>query len=444
MTTPILSTTAREIINSAYRAAGITPAQQAIKSFEVQRGLETLNLIIKHWQAQDIHLWSETEGIIPLVKGQRLYKLGPDGDEIAESQSFFFTNLEVDQVTTDTVLSVFDVSGFVLPSSILSFSPTDSTQDWTAINSATLASDGTTLTITNGAAIAGGAEYTLDTTIGQEYIIEFDYTLGTSSSATFSAVSASVLDTVTLSATASSQLRFTADSDTITFRAENVSAVSGHDSLIANLSYFDIATGSRIGTQLDDGTRQWSNVIDIDDVSDPPTVTVSVALTDDSVTGNIVYGYTDKVDRPLRILQTRYSDFVTNSEIPTEHWSRDEYFDQPDKDTEGIVVQWYYSPQLNEGELYVWQVASNVNNVLRFTYIRPLEISSDLIDAPDIPAEWVNPLKWNLAKELAVEYGAPDGRFARLNERAAQTLEMALDYDVEDTYLVFQPDRTGR
>ena len=68
MSSPVLTTTARDIIEGAYRATGITPARQAVKPYEVQRGLDVLNLIIKHWQAQDMHLWSKTEGIIPLKK----------------------------------------------------------------------------------------------------------------------------------------------------------------------------------------------------------------------------------------------------------------------------------------------------------------------------------------------------------------------------------------
>lgn len=442
--TPVLNTTARQVIESAYRATGITPAQQAVKPYEVQRGLETLNLIIKHWQSQDMHLWAKREGIIPLNVGQRMYSLGPGGDEIAEEQSFFFTNTEADQVATDTVIAIFDASGIVVPPSILSFSPTEATQDWTAINSAVLSSDGTRLTITNGAAVAGGAEYTLATTIGQEYIIQFDYELGTSAGATFSAVSGTVLDSATILATASGELRFVANSDTVIFRAENVSAVNIEDSVVLNLFYFDIETGSRIGIQLDTNIRHWADVIGLDTTVNPLTVRISTGLPADAVTGSIVYAYEKGIDRPLRLLQTRYADFITGSEIPTEQWSRSDYFDQPDKDTSGTVVQWYFSPQLKNGELYVWQVASSVNNVLRFTYIRPLDISMDLIDEPDIPAEWVNPLKWNLAKELGIERKIPDGRYARIDERATETLRLALEYDMEDTYMTLQPDNSGQ
>ncbi len=444
MSSPILNVTARKIIESAYRSAGLTPAEQTVTSYEVGRGVEVMNFIIKAWQSQGHHLWSETEAIIPLNVGQQKYLVGPNGDEIATEESFFFTNTEADQVATDTVISVFDASGFVVPESILSFSPTDSTQDWTAINSGLLTSDGTTLNIENGAAADGGGEYTLATTIGEEYIVSFDYTLGTSAGATFSAVSGTTLDTVTLSATSSGELRFVANSDQVTFRAENVSTTLGEDSDLSELSYVGIATGSRVGVQLDSGIREWSFVIAKDEASDPNTITISTPLASDSATSSIVYGYTDKIDRPLRILQARYSDFVTHSEIPTEKWSRSEYFDQPDKQTKGTVVQWYYSPQLSDGELYVWQTASSVNNLLRITYTRPLEITEEILDRPDIPAEWADPIKWAVARDLGVEFGISDGRFNRLQFKAESSLELALSFDVEDSYIVFQPDMGGR
>lgn len=445
MTSPILNTTARSLIEGAYRATGITPARQAVKPYEVERGLDVLNLIIKHWQAQGIHLWSKTEAIIPLNVGQRLYKLGPDGDEIAEEQSFFFTNTEADQLTGDTVISVFDVSGMTSAPSILSFDPTDSAQDWTPIEGAAVFINGPQLEIQSTVASQFGAEYTLATTIGQEYIIQVVANSFNISSIILEAISGTVLDSFIKPAgpDVTVELRFIANSDSVIFRVTNVDSTQG-SIFLKDLFYFDLSTGSRIGIQLDSDIRAWSNVISTDDTVDPPTVRISEGLPSDSANESIVYTYDIPIDRPLRILQTRYADFITGSEIPTEQWSREEYFDQPDKDTSGTVVQWFYSPQLNNGELYVWQVASSVNNVLRFTYTRPLDISTDLIDDADIPAEWVNPLKWNLAKELAIERKIPDGRYVRIAEKAAETLDLALDYDTEQSYIVFQPDYSGQ
>lgn len=442
MSTPTLNATTREIIVAAYRAANIVPSEQALEPFELQRGLEAFNYIIKQWQAQGLHLWAMSEAVLPLNQSQEFYDLGATGAECATADTFFATNLEADEVATDTVLEVFDVSGLTGVSNILSFSPTASTQGWTSVSSGTTASDGTTLTVTNGAASAGGADYTLSVENGEEYLVTFDYTQGTSASADFSVISGTTLDTLNLTATGSGELRFTANLDQVTFRFANGSAVLGEDSDLANLNYQKISSGDRIGIQLDDGTRQWTYLISKDSAPSPPTIRIADALTGDAAEGNIIYSYEDKIDRPLRIHSLRYADRSDRSEIPTDKWTRQEYFDQPDKTSEGTVVQWYYDPQLTLGRLYVWQVASSVNNVVRFTYERPLLVSEDTIDSPDIPSEWVNALKWSLAYELAIEYGNTE-RIQLLQERAMMSLDDAEGFDIEDAYFQITPDYTG-
>lgn len=442
MTTPVLNKTTRQLIVTAFRATGIVPAEQSLQPFQFERGLEIYNDLIKHWQAKGLLLWSRTEAVLPLIKGQTHYDLGPTGAECANADSFFATNLEADEVATDTVLEVFDVTGLVGVTDILTASPTASVSGWTAINSGTLASDGTNLTVTNGAAVAGGAEYTLDVETGEEYLISFTYTQGTSTSADFSAVSGSVLSTINLTATGAGELRFTANSDAVTFRVENGTTTSGHDSDISLLNYQKISSGERFGVALDDGTRQWSYLISTDTSTSPPTVRISQGLTSAASTGNIVYMYSDKIDRPLRIESARYADRSDRSEIPLDRYSRQEYFDQPDKTSEGTVSQWYYDPQLTNGRLYVWQTASHVNNVLRFTYQRPLLVSQTTADAPDIPAEWFETMKWNMAKAIAIEYGVK-GRLQEIKEMAAMTSLESEGFDVEDDSFQIVPDYTG-
>lgn len=437
-TTPTLTVTARTIIDSAYRAAGIVPTRQAVKNYEFDRGIESLNFLIKAWQNQEIHLWSEEEAIIPLVKGQRKYVLGPGGDEVAVSTSFNATNIETTAaVATDTVLNVFSTEDMTAAPNILSGSPTISVQDWTAINSATIASDGTTLTVTNGAAVAGGAEYTLEVEEGERYILSYTYVQGTSPGMTVSAVSGTTLDTETLVASGAGELDFTANSDTVTLRVENTSAVSGETSLISAINYVKVSSGDRVGVELDDGTREWSYLISIPTST---TIRISTPLSDAAAINNLIFNYSEKIDRPLRVLQCRYASGVQASEIPTNKWSRDEYFDQPDKDSEGQVSNWYYSPQLTNGDLYVWQTASSVDNVLRMTYIRPLEISQDTLDTQDIPAEWVNALKWSLASELGAEFNIPDAKQQKIDGKAGAHLKAALDHDVEDSHIQLEPN----
>lgn len=437
MTTAVFSFTANDAVTQALRKARIIPAEQPIQNVDLQTGLTALNVVIKHWQAQGIHLWTETEGIIPLVTGQRKYQLGPDGDEVAEADTFVDTTLTVAAIATDTVLTVADTTGMEGAPDILESDVTTSTQDWTAINSAILTvSSG--INIENGAAVAGGAEFTLDVTAGETYRVSFGYTLGSSAGALFTVLNGGIeADSVTLTATGTGELVITAVTTEITFRAENTGAVLGEDSTVSSLNYFIQDSGDRIGVELDDGTRQWTDIISVDSSTQ---VTINEALTGDAAIGNTVLSYETQVDRPVRVLDARFGESLTASEIPVNQWSREEYFDQPDKDSRGTIVNWYYSPQLSLGNLLVWQVAANVNQVLRFTYVRPLDIPTDQADSVDIPSEWFMPILWAIAAEIGPEYGLPDNRQATIEGKAAATLQQVLAHDVERDSMSIQPD----
>ena len=142
----------------------------------------------------------------------------------------------------------------------------------------------------------------------------------------------------------------------------------------------------------------------------------------------------------MRLTQARYGDTLSSTEVPTNRWAREEYFDQPDKDSSGTVVNWYYSPQLDNGELYVWQVANSIRNVLRFTYMVPSYVYTETTDVLEFPSEFYLPLKWAIAADIGPSYALPDNRQAILEGKAAATLEDALEHDVEYDSMYTQPD----
>jgi len=193
------------------------------------------------------------------------------------------TLLQISLISPQTPLAAPD---------ILDFDVTASTQDWTAINSATL-SVSSGLVVTNGAAATGGAEFSLDTEVDQTYKVRFGYTKGTSVSMLFEVLNGvTVVDSTTLTATGTGELTITAALTTITFRATNTSAVITEDSTVSSLNYVNTVTGSRIGIELDDGTRDWTFVLTVPSstsvtklnsappVAAAPLVTTNPLLTD--------------------------------------------------------------------------------------------------------------------------------------------------------------------
>jgi hypothetical protein len=436
-----LNLSAQDIIKGALRDAGIIPIEQRVESVDYETGLERLNYIFKMLQAQGLHLWTKTQGIIPLNKGQRLYKLGPNGDFVANQDDFFFQTLTAAAVVSDTQIQLNDTSNIAGAPDILVVDPTESTANWDAGSSAVLSVSSGNLTIENGAATQGFADLDLETSYNETYILTVNYTAGTS--ATLDVIVQDIdgiISTTVLTGSQTVDIEFTARQLSTTLTLQNGSAVLGEDSIISSVNYIDKSAGDKIGVLLDDGTRQWTNVVTVDSAA---LVTVNDALTAAAALSNTVYTFTDLIPRPMRLLQAQFGERYTFTEIPTTQWNRSDYFDQPNKDSSGTLVNWYYSHKITDVDLYVWQVASNANQVLRFTYIRPINITMALIASPDVPAEWFTPLKWLLASELGPQYGVTTERQMVLDNKSQGTLALATDHDVERGDMAVQPSMGG-
>lgn len=434
-TSRILLKTAGTLVEEALRDARIIAAEQPINDIDRRRGFDSLNNVVKYWQSQDLNLWLKEEAVLPLNVGQALYLLGPNGAECADANNFFDTSLTAALVTNDLVVTVSDTTGMISAPNTLESDPTQGTTGWTPINNATLAAG---LIITNVGATQGGADFSLPATPGETYRVHFTYTLGTSVSCTFSVLNGTtVADTVTLNATGSTFLTITAINDTITFRAQNDSAIAGQDSTVSNLQYIVQDSGSRVGIELDDGTRFWGDVYTVDSSTQ---FTMVSGITGAAAINNTVYSYTEKLSRPMRLLNVRYADNLAASEIPTNRWSRQEYFEQPDKRSQGTITQWYYSPQIKDGEFYVWQVANSVNSVARISYVKPALVYSEVEDELEPPSEWYMPLKWAIAEDIAPSYGISGQRLLEIRTMAEDSLEKVLAHDNEYSSLYFQPD----
>ena len=243
-TSRVFTKSVGEIIEEVLRDARIIAAEQPVNGSDFERGLSSLNNVAKSWQSQDLNQWLQEEAVLPLITSQKKYLLGPGGAEAADANLFFNTTLGAAGSATDTVITVASSTNMVAAPNILTLDPTDSTQDWTAINSATL-SISSGLVVTNVSSTAGGADYALATTAGETYRVRFDFTLGTSSSVAFSVLNVStVAATVTLtSTTPNNELTITASTAEIIFRVQNVSTTTGHTSTTANLEYVDEDTG---------------------------------------------------------------------------------------------------------------------------------------------------------------------------------------------------------
>ena len=162
---------------------------------------------------------------------------------------------------------------------------------------------------------------------------------------------------------------------------------------------------------------------------------------------NDVYCYTTKADRSERLITVRR---VQNNvadpdqqDTPIRTVSRDEYFAQPLKTTEGEANEVYYDKQRDFGEFFVWPSPLNSNKQLKLTVQEPFEIFDSAEDDADFPPEWYDPITFQLALRMAPEYGFPLQERQALKAQADEILNELLMYDREPESVYFAPNFDG-
>ncbi len=433
-----LTRTVGEIIQGALRNATIIPAEQPVNDIDFNRGITALNDLLKEWQSK-YRLWELKYGLLPINSGQTEYSLGPTGANCAEGE-LFSTTLGAAVAASDTVITVASTTNMIAAPNILTADPTDSTQDWSSVNSATI-TQSSGIVITNVGGVAGGADYTLSVTQGHTYRVRFGFTKGTATGATFSVLNGTTAaDSVSLAVTtADNELVITAASDTITFRFVNDSATTGHDSTVFDLSYVDEASGSYIGFELSDGTRDWHRVLNVNSAT---SIDIPDGIASAGVTGATGYFYTTQISRPVMVNNMMYATNLTASEVPVQKWSRSDYYGQTVKNNTGSITAANFQPTLVDAKLRVWPTGSNVKNVFRFTYQEAMTFYASASETLEVTEEYYNAVKWQLAADLSTEYGLPADRQAAIQAKADRKLQEAEDHDAETAPMTIEPDFT--
>lgn len=198
-----------------------------------------------------------------------------------------------------------------------------------------------------------------------------------------------------------------------------------------------VAVGQEIGIVLDAGPTFWTTV---EAVPGPPSITLADPMPSQASSGNYALAYTTPIGRPLKIPQARLLTLNGLNETDMTILSRQEYMDLPQKNSPGVPTQFFYSPQLGNGLLYVWPVAQLSAWAVRFTWYRSIQDFMVPNNTADFPQEWINPLIWNLAKELAPSYDVPDAKWAKIKELADIYLVAAVSYDRESEPVRFGMD----
>jgi hypothetical protein len=220
----------------------------------------------------------------------------------------------------------------------------------------------------------------------------------------------------------------------------SAAAISGATSLTVK-STTGMTIGDYIGVTLADNTLFWTTIAALPSST---SITLTGALTGAVSSAFNVYTFTTLINMPYRVLSCRrisgYDAGATTtiSENIMTALSHQDYYNLPNKTSNGIPNQYYYDPQVNFGDLFVWPRPADCVNRIGITYERRM---SDVIvgtDNFDFPQEWLEPITWMLASRI----GPAFGKGKRVNEEiypiAKVMLEQLLDFDTEIVSVCFQ------
>ena len=197
-----------------------------------------------------------------------------------------------------------------------------------------------------------------------------------------------------------------------------------------------IADGNYFGVVLDSGAAFWTKVSGAP-VGNVVTLAAPLPAGSSASAENFCFAYATKIVRPLKVPRVRLLTYQGLQETPMTVLSRKEYMNLPQKTNPGTPTQFFYTPQLVSGEFYAWPNPANANWGARMTWYRPLQDVTSVAQTADFPQEWINPLGWNLAREMGPEYGCPAQLWAIIKSEAAEKLDMVQSWDREPEPIYF-------
>lgn len=204
-----------------------------------------------------------------------------------------------------------------------------------------------------------------------------------------------------------------------------------------------MASSDNIGIVLSDKTIFWTTISSVDSST---TLTLASGLSGAASDNALIYTFTNRLYKPLRILDARYrtgygESTSSNSivDVPITMMSYESYQQLPVKGAGGTPTQATYLPHNTNGTLYLFSAPTDGSGRIHFTYERMIEDLDSASDDFDFPAEWQEPIAWQLALRLRKPFGGVMGQDDIL--LASTMLEDLLNWDREVTEVNMTPQQ---
>lgn len=154
---------------------------------------------------------------------------------------------------------------------------------------------------------------------------------------------------------------------------------------------------------------------------------------------NIGTGQTVNADKPLKMYQAFYSQ--NDVDVPLRIITRDEYERLGNKTSQGNPAQLYYEPLRDYGVIHLFPVPSGATPTITVISQHHIQDFTLTTNTPDLPQEWFEALKYNLAMRLAGEYGMSSISRSFLAQEATMFLNDVLAFTQEEGSMYFIADK---
>jgi hypothetical protein len=205
-----------------------------------------------------------------------------------------------------------------------------------------------------------------------------------------------------------------------------------------------MATSDIIGVVTADKTIHWTTIATIPSST---TLTLTAGLDSAASDNALVYTFTSRIYKPLRVLDARVVSGIdtgvtsTQSEIVLTNVSNKDYMDLSSKfKSSGRPNQFSYLPKNTNGLLYLFPRPSDGSDRIHFTYERMIEDLDNASDDFDFPSEWLEPITWQLALRLGPAFGRSEKSLNVIFPIASKMLDNLLEWDTETASVTFSPD----
>jgi hypothetical protein len=202
------------------------------------------------------------------------------------------------------------------------------------------------------------------------------------------------------------------------------------------------ANSDYIGIELDDGSMHWTT---LSAGGGTTSLTIASGLASAASSGNRVYAYTTKAQRPEGVLDVYRIDALTAARQKLEPMPTRNFLAMNSLTTEGEPNQWAWEetvsgvPGSNPSIFRFWPRYANGGSYLEIRYQLPFDDMDSASDNLALPEPWYEAVIYGLAVRLAPEYQVPLDQRQLLKGEAKAAKDLAEVSTQEFASLFFQP-----